>query len=86
MTTSLHLNEHGDAPRPDGEDRFAVYAIGLDGERHRLAETSTEGLGITLLTLHSEGEFHHGERALRVGVFDRESRLWIIMPWAGSRP
>lgn len=86
MTTSLHLNEHGDAPRADGEDRLAVYIIGTDGERRRLAETSVDGLGITLLTLHGEGEFHHGERGLKVGVFDRESRLWIVSPWAGSRP
>lgn len=86
MTTSLHLNDHGDAPRPDGEDRLAVYIIGTDGERRRLAETSIEGLGITLLTLHGEGEFHHGERGLKVGVFDRETRLWVISPWAGSRP
>jgi len=84
--TSLHLNEHGDEPRPDGEDRLAVYIIGTYGERRRIAETSVEGLGITLLTLHAEGEFHKGERALRVGVFDRETRLWVVSPWAGSRP
>lgn len=84
--TSLHTEPHGDAPRLDGEDRLAVYVIGPSGGRIRLAETSIEGLGVTLLTLHGEGEFHDQERALRVGVFDRETRLWIVQPWAGSRP
>lgn len=73
-----------DDPRPDGLDRLAVYALSRTGFRRRIAETSLEGLGLTLLTLEEEGEFHAGlnEVALRVGIFDRLTRRWLISPWA----
>lgn len=76
------MNAHPDAPHPSGLDRFAVYTLRA-GERVRLAETSRDGIGLTITTLVSEGEF----RGLRdeqtpLGIFDRQERAWVINPWA----
>lgn len=78
-----------DAPHPSGDDRLAVYAVackqvegGMKNVPRRVAETSATGLGSCLLTLHGEGEFD----GVRVGVFDRETRVWVISPWAGTSP
>jgi hypothetical protein len=79
-----------DAPHPSGNDRLAIYAVtsgaatgsqgGTGPERRRIAETSVAGLGTCLMTLRAEGEFDNA----RVGVFDREARVWLISPWATS--
>ena len=70
----------GDEPHPNGEDRYAVYAITARG-RWRLAETSLDGIGITLRTLHDEGQTT-GD-GVRVGIFDRTTREWLVSPWKG---
>ena len=73
-----------DIPREDGSDRLAVYVITPGDKasreiatRRRVAETSVDGLGLTLITLFEEHEFD----GLRVGVFDRARRAWIVNPW-----
>lgn len=76
---------HEDAPESDDE-RYAIYRwTPGDGarEHHRLAETSLEGIGLTLRTLRDEGEITGDTR---VGIFDRQERTWIINPWAAGRP
>lgn len=78
-----------DAPHPSGEDRIAIYRVwravpGRNGlKRARIAETSLEGLGLCLLTLHQEDEFQPGDR---IGLFDREKRNWLINPFGGGSP
>jgi hypothetical protein len=74
-----------DLPRPDDLDRYALYTI-RDGERVRLAETSQDGIGLTLVTLLSEGEFldPFGKRT-PLGILDRRDRAWVVNPWATSR-
>jgi hypothetical protein len=75
-----------DIPRTDGSDRLAVYVVAPGNQardeivsRRRIAETSVDGLGLTLITLFEEHEFD----GVRVGVFDRSRREWIISPWSG---
>lgn len=72
--------EMPDAPHPSGNDRYCIYAI-TRRNRWRLAETSLEGIGITLRTLHEEGQTT-GD-GVRVGVFDRTDRIWLVDPWKG---
>jgi hypothetical protein len=76
-----------DEPRPDGSDRYAVYAVvrGTDGSRParlRLAETSADGIGTCLITLRDEGQFHDDHS---IGILDRVERRWIVNPWATGR-
>jgi hypothetical protein len=72
--------EDADAAHPSGQDRYAVYVV-RGGERRRLAETSLEGIGVTLRTLRDEGEFD--EDAASVGIFDRQARSWLLDPFKG---
>lgn len=78
-----------DAPHPSGDDRYAIYAVGAmrddDGgrPRHRIAETSRDGIGLALVTLRDEGEYGDDSR---IGIFDRETRTWIVNPWAKGTP
>lgn len=86
MTTDT-FRRIDDAPHPSGEDRVAVYRVwpnpsGAGMSRSRIAETSLEGLGVCLLTLHEEAEFYPGDR---IGLFDREKRSWLINPFVGVR-
>lgn len=67
-----------DEPHPSGDDRYAVYAV-TGRTRHRLAETSREGVGLTIETLRADGDL---TASSRVGVLDRETRDWLINPWA----
>lgn len=70
-----------DAPHPSGRDRYALYTLRYEhGEEvhHRLCETSREGIGLALETMIKEGEIQRGDS---VGLFDRESRDWLINPW-----
>lgn len=68
-----------DQPHPSGEDRFAIYGVNIDGKRKRIAETSEDGIGLCLRTLREEGEITNDTR---VGVLDRQTRQWIVNPWA----
>lgn len=93
------MSAHPDAPHPSGEDRFAVYTLrripyeegrgNRRGDRPRqvrLAETSRDGLGITITTLVAEGEFRGPrDEQTPLGIFDRQERSWIVNPWAGGR-
>lgn len=83
------LRAHSDIPHPSGGDRLAIYLVeykpvrgGMKNEHRRLATTSLAGLGGTLITLQEEDEFD----GYRVGVFDRQTRVWLISPWAGTSP
>lgn len=78
-----------DAPHPSGDDRYAIYTVDprwtrakdvdhADG-RKRLAETSLDGIGLTLRTLREDGDLTDDTR---VGIFDRETRGWLVNPWA----
>lgn len=77
-----------DAPHPSGDDRYAIYAVYVDQvgiairEQRRIAETSLEGIGITLRTLVEEKEI---DSDTLVGVFDRGTRKWLINPYARGR-
>lgn len=91
MTDPVPTSRRGhDAPHEDGSDRYAIYVIwrqrtGRNGlKRRRLAETSETGLGACLRTLYDEDEIT--EEGQRVGIFDRETRRWLINPWAGTSP
>ena len=66
-----------DTPHPSGDDRYAIYVV-TNNVHHRLAETSLEGIGLTVETLREDGDIEPGTR---VGVFDREKREWLISPW-----
>lgn len=79
-----------DTPHPSGNDRYAIYAVcieqgdvAISTSTLRLAETSLLGIGLTLVTLDDEGEITDDTR---VGILDRETRHWIVNPWAkGAR-
>lgn len=58
-------------------DRYRVYAVKGD-QRFVLADTSENGLGVCLTTLHREGEL----LGYAVGILDRQERAWIINPWS----
>lgn len=71
------LEEHEDAPESD-DDRYAVYAV--KGTAHRrMAETSLEGIGLTLKTLRAEVEYDQHDS---IGILDRLERTWLVNPWA----
>lgn len=79
-----------DEPHPSGDDRYAIYSVANLGSgapakasdrRVRIAETSEEGLGITLRTLYDEGQITN---ETRVGILDRLERRWIVNPWAAG--
>lgn len=67
-----------DAPHESGNDRYSIYVLRA-GERRRLADTSRDGIGITLVTLAEEGEITQLDS---LGILDRETRKWIANPWA----
>lgn len=67
-----------DVPLRDGDDRYAI-AVLRGGQHRRIAETSLEGIGITIVTLRSENEIHEDDS---LGIYDRETRTWIVNPWA----
>lgn len=69
-------------PRHDGSDRFAIYAVDREGERHRIAFTDLRGIGLTLSVLRNEGQITNDDR---VGILDRFERLWVVNPWAKGR-
>jgi hypothetical protein len=69
---------HEDEPHRKGGDRYAVYAV-REGKRRRIAETNLSGIGCALDTLRAEGEFDERDR---IGLFDRQTREWIVNPWA----
>lgn len=74
------------APRGEGPDRFRIYRLRA-GDLQLLATTdSPEGMGLTLVTLHADGEWV-GDDA--VGVLDTKTDPghWIVSPWTlGRRP
>ena len=73
-----------DAPHPSGDDRYAIYSVTVTPRaRKRVAETSLEGIGPTIAQLREEGQL---TIASRVGIFDRETRVWLVNPWAGGDP
>jgi hypothetical protein len=67
------------------ESRYAIYSLRRDApayppeERSRLAETSLDGIGVTIRTLREDGDVSDDTR---VGVFDRLTRDWLVNPWA----
>lgn len=79
----MALIGENDLPHPSGLDRFAIYRVerrSLFSQRPRharLAETSLDGVGLTLTTLHGEGEFD----GWRIGILDRQTRHWIVNPF-----
>lgn len=88
------LLEHDlvDAPHPNGDDRYAIYAVRL-GMRRRIAETSRDGIGLALVSLRSldpdglpdpGGSEDFTDRDA-IGIFDRQTRKWIVNPWANAR-
>lgn len=70
--------ELDDTPHESGEDRFAIY-VARDGRQRRLAETSQDGIGLTLITLRDEDQFTDLDS---IGVYDRALRRWVVNPWA----
>ena len=71
---------HPDAPHPSGNDRYAIYATAERlRAKHRIAETSRDGIGTCLATLRDEGQITDDTR---VGILDRETRIWLVNPWA----
>lgn len=70
-------SEH-DRPHESGDDRYAIYAV-TRRNSWRIAETSETGIGMTLRVLRSEEQITDDSR---VGIFDRETRRWLINPWA----
>jgi hypothetical protein len=83
--------ELDDAPHPSGDDRYAIYSVAPSSvgpsrvltpdhdRRRRIAETSLGGIGLTLQTLRDEGDLTNDSR---VGILDRETRSWLVNPWA----
>lgn len=76
-----------DAPHPSGNDRYRIYAVSLSVQlgterRRRLAETSLDGIGLTLRTLREDGDLTDDTR---IGILDRETREWLVNPWAVGR-
>lgn len=84
---------HPDAPRPDGLDRYAIYAVnpaalvnqGRPGDedvenrnRRRVYATSREGIGQGIEMLYDEEEIPRG---WRIGILDREKRFWLVNPF-----
>ena len=69
-----------DDPHPSGNDRYRIYGITARG-RWQLADTTLDGIGITLRTLYEEGQTT-GD-GVRVGIFDRTERIWLVNPWKG---
>ena len=70
------------------ESRYAIYVVSPhpiyaasrdEPNRRRIAETSLDGIGLTLFTLRAEKEIGDDSR---VGIFDRFSRVWLVNPWA----
>ena len=51
--------------------------LGIHVGQRRIAECSFEALGLCLSTLRGEGQLD----GLRVGVFDRQARVWLISPY-----
>lgn len=80
---------HADAPESDDE-RYAIYVVtserieGRAGwrEHRRVATTSVAGIGLCLRTLREEDEITNDSR---VGILDRETRQWLVNPWAAGR-
>lgn len=75
------MDEHPDTPHPSGRDKYAVYIVGYrSGKllRRRLCETSREGIGLALETMIEEDEIERGDS---IGIFNRETRTWLINPY-----
>ena len=74
-----------DPVRDDEEDRYALYRVrkivngGGEFEHHRMCETSRDGIGLALLTMHDEGEYDPTKD--RVGIFDKIERRWVANPF-----
>lgn len=70
--------------RPDEADRYAIIVLEQGGRsRRRVAETSRDGIGVTLTTLRDEGELDGNDS---IGVLDRFNRTWLINPYGKARP
>lgn len=75
-------------PDPTEEDRYGLYVRDLvDGKRElrRIAETSLDGIGSTLLQLADDRRELGGSPTEVVGVLDRIERRWISGVWQGGR-
>lgn len=74
----------GAQPHPSGDDRYRIYSVsrrsvGMGDVLHDLADTSQDGIGLTLVTLRDEEQITNDTR---VGILDRETRQWLVNPWA----
>ncbi len=71
-----------DDVRPDESDRYRIYTRDIDGKKIQLADTSLQGIGLCIKTLHDEGQLSKDDP---VGIRDRVEHTWLVNPWARGR-